>query len=280
LLGVKLPYNFDSPLKATNIIEFWSRWHVTLTRFLTAYIFSPLTLMLTRRRVARRLPTISGRNTTPGAFVMLLAFPTLTTMGLAGLWHGAGYQFLVFGGLHGAALVINHAWRLRRPHWWPMSGAAAVPVRIGCWALTFLVVVIADVFFRAASVGAAVHILQGMAGGSGVTLPMALVSRVPSWLAGSGIHVVGVFESGSDFLKTWGFIGAELFVILALPNSLEMLASHAPALGFKVRPSGHTSLLEVLTWSPSRQWAAGLSAVAALDLLSLGRLSDFIYWHF
>ena len=144
LLGVKLPYNFNSPLKATNIIEFWSRWHVTLTQFLTAYIFSPITLALTRRRVARRLPTIwVGIRR---AFVVLLAFPTMTTMVFAGLWRGAGYQYLVFGALHGVALVTNHAWRLRRPHWWPTLRAEGW---FGCWALTFLFVVIADVFFRA-----------------------------------------------------------------------------------------------------------------------------------
>ena len=76
-------------------------------------------------------------------------------------------------------------------------------------------------------VHAALSILHGMTGGNGMTLPMALTSRLSSLLAVSGIHVVGVFESGNDFVQTWGFILTGLFVILILPNSLEMLAASA-----------------------------------------------------
>ena len=280
LFGVKLPFNFNSPLKATNIIDFWSRWHVTLTRFLTAYIFTPLTIALTRKRAARGLPVVSGRRTTLSAFLIVLAYPTMTTMLLAGVWHGAGYQFLVFGALHGVALVINHAWRLRRPRWWPTEGAAALPAAFGGWALTFLFVVVAMVFFRANSVGAALDILHGMTGANGITLPVALAPYASPLLTPMGLHASGVWESGRDFLQLWGWILAGLFVVLALPNSLEMLAGYDPALGFKVRPAGHTRLLRALAWSPSPGWAVGLSTVTVLGLLSLGRLSDFLYWHF
>ncbi len=280
LFGVKLPFNFNSPLKATNIIDFWSRWHVTLTRFLTAYIFTPLTVALTRKRAERGLPVIAGRRTTFPAFFVVLAYPTMTTMVLAGVWHGAGYQFLVFGALHGVALVVNHAWRLRRPHWWPTTGAAALPAAFSGWVLTFLFVVVAEVFFRAASVGAGLGLLQGMTGANGVTLPMALFSHAGPLLARIGLPATGVWESGLEFVEVWSCILAGLFVVLALPNSLEMLAEHEPALGFKVRPAGHTRLLRALSWSPSPVWAVGLSTVTALGLLSLGRLSDFLYWHF
>src|SRR5205814_7221170 len=132
----------------------WSRWHVTLTRFLTAYIFNPLTLTLSRKRAARGMPIVAGRGTTVGAFVALLVYPTMVTMLLAGLWHGAGYQFLIFGALYGIGLVINHAWRLWKPSGWPVLAGGAVN-RLGAWALTFLVVTAAEVFFRAPSVGTA-----------------------------------------------------------------------------------------------------------------------------
>ncbi len=280
LFGVKLPFNFNSPLKATAIIDYWSRWHITLTRFLTAYIFTPLTLALTRKRAARGLPIVAGRATTPRAFLALLVYPTMMTMVLAGVWHGAGYQFLVFGALHGIALVINHAWRLRKPRWWPTSGAVALPAHLGGWALTFLFVVAAEVFFRAPSVGAALLLLKGMIGANGTTVPMALLPQADALLAWVGLAANGVRESGRDFVALWGWIAAGLFVVLALPNSLEMLARHDPALGFKVRPAGQTRLLRALSWSPSPGWAVGLSAVTALGLLSLGRLSDFLYWHF
>jgi len=273
LFGIKLPPNFNSPLKATNIIDYWARWHMTLTRFLTAYIFTPLTLSLTRKRAAQGLPIMGGRGTTLRAFGVLLAYPTMVTMGLAGVWHGAGYQFLVFGVLHGIALVTNHAWRLRRPHWWPAKGRAA---HLAGWALTFLFVICAEIFFRAASVSAGIGILRGMAGLSGLTLPMALLPHAQAL----GLHAAGVWESGTDFVQLWGWIGAGLFVVLALPNTLELLAAYDPALGFKVRPAGHTRVLRTLAWAPSFAWATGLSAVTAAGLLSLGRLSDFLYWHF
>jgi len=109
--GVRLPPNFDSPLKATNIIDFWLRWHTTLTRFLTAYLYNPLVLWLTRRRFAKGLPVLGTRKPSWGAFFQLLVGPTLLTMFVSGLWHGAGYLFILWGLLHGLYLVINHAWR-------------------------------------------------------------------------------------------------------------------------------------------------------------------------
>ena len=118
LFGIRLPQNFNSPLKASSIIDFWLRWHMTLTRFLTAYIFNPLTLWLTRRRAAKRRPGIVGTRTTVGAFCYLLMFPILLTMFISGLWHGAGYGFIVWGLIHGLYLTINHAWRLIRPRFW------------------------------------------------------------------------------------------------------------------------------------------------------------------
>src|SRR6516225_7576539 len=77
--GIRLPQNFDSPLRASSIIDFWLRWHMTLTRFLTAYIYNPLALWLTRRRLAKGNPGFGGRNTTIGAFIYLLVFPILLT---------------------------------------------------------------------------------------------------------------------------------------------------------------------------------------------------------
>ena len=109
--GVKFPPNFNSPLKATSIIDFWLRWHMTLTRFLTAYIYNPLALWVTRRRAAKGLPMFGGRDTTIGAFVQVLMLPTILTMFVSGFWHGAGYLFILWGVLHGVYLTINHLWR-------------------------------------------------------------------------------------------------------------------------------------------------------------------------
>ena len=95
--GIKLPPNFNSPLRASSIIDFWLRWHMTLTRFLTAYLYNPLVLWLTRRRLKRGRSGFSARNPTIGSFVSLLLVPILTTMFISGLWHGAGYGFILWG---------------------------------------------------------------------------------------------------------------------------------------------------------------------------------------
>jgi D-alanyl-lipoteichoic acid acyltransferase DltB (MBOAT superfamily) len=95
--GIKLPPNFNSPLKASSIIDFWLRWHMTLTRFLTAYIYNPFVLWMTRRRAAKGLSGFGVRNPTIGAFVSLLMVPLITTMFISGLWHGAGYGFIIWG---------------------------------------------------------------------------------------------------------------------------------------------------------------------------------------
>ena len=116
--GIKLPPNFNSPLRASSIVDFWLRWHITLTHFLTAYIYNPLVLGLTRRRIAKGRPGFAGRNPPLGAFVSLLIVPLITTMFIAGLWHGAGYGFIIFGLLHGVYLVINHGWRVYAAHRW------------------------------------------------------------------------------------------------------------------------------------------------------------------
>ena len=127
--GVRLPLNFNSPLKATSIIDFWLRWHMTLTRFLTAYIYNPLVLWLTRRGCAKGCRRWAAAIASVGAFLQLLAGPTLLTMFVSGLWHGAGYLFILWGLLHGVYLTINHAWRLVGPRLWPSKESYARVMR-------------------------------------------------------------------------------------------------------------------------------------------------------
>ena len=140
MFNLRLPLNFNSPYKAAGIIAYWQRWHMTLTRTITLLLYNPIAMWVARRRRTR-----GGI----GGFASLVAMPTFVTMALAGIWHGAGMQFLVFGLLHAAYLSINHAWRMWRPvkPAGPAWHAASV-------LLTYLCVLAASVFFRAASVGA------------------------------------------------------------------------------------------------------------------------------
>lgn len=143
MFGIRLPINFDSPYKATSIIDFWRRWHMTLSRFLRDYLYIPLG---------------GNRHGTLRRYLNLLI-----TMLLGGLWHGAGWTFVIWGALHGAYLVINHLWRemisQRYLQWVPgwmgtLAGGA----------LTFIAVVAAWVVFRADNMAQATVMLNAMFG--------------------------------------------------------------------------------------------------------------------
>ncbi len=170
LFGVRLPPNFNSPLRASSIIDFWLRWHMTLTRFLTAYIYNPLALWLTRRRAARGRPSFAGPNKSPGAFIELLMFPTLLTMLVSGIWHGAGYTFIVWGVLHGLFLTVNHAWRLLGPKLWRDKSRYERFMQPAGFIITFACVAASMVIFRSADLKTAIHLLQGLFGLHGIGL--------------------------------------------------------------------------------------------------------------
>lgn len=122
LFGIKLPENFSSPYKATDIQAFWRRWHITLSRFLRDYLYVPLG---------------GSKHGLPRHFFALMA-----TMLLGGLWHGAGWQFVVWGGLHGVLLATIVVWRRLSHFRLPFTAS---------WALTFVAVMLAWVPFRATS---------------------------------------------------------------------------------------------------------------------------------
>ena len=128
MLGVEIPRNFDKPYSATSIIEFWQRWHISLTNFITSYLYTPILKSFSRRTL------------------FTSAVATLFAMGIAGLWHGGAWTFVIWGFLHGAFLGINQYWRKKNmPH---------IPMFLG-WLLTFVCWTITMVYFGADSVGQA-----------------------------------------------------------------------------------------------------------------------------
>ena len=183
VFGVTFPANFNAPYKARSVIDYWQRWHISLTRFLMSTLHTPLTLAILRHRRARGLASDRRAQRTLTGFATMLALPVAVTMGLAGLWHGAGLTFLVFGLLHAAFLIVNHAWRLWRP-----NGKAAPPTRagtVGAVLLTYLCVLTGAVIFRASTLDSAVSLFTAMLGFNGAVLtydPRGLMDAV--WLAG------------------------------------------------------------------------------------------------
>jgi D-alanyl-lipoteichoic acid acyltransferase DltB (MBOAT superfamily) len=147
MMNIDLPLNFYSPYKATSIIEFWRRWHMTLSRFLRDYLYIPLGG--SRHGVARTYLNL------------------LITMVLGGLWHGAAWTFAIWGGLHGVFLLINHAWR--RYANVDLPSFLAGP-------LTFVCVIIGWVFFRSATFHAALKVVSGMLGRGGLVSSAPLIT--------------------------------------------------------------------------------------------------------
>ncbi len=132
LFNIKLPLNFNSPYKSLDIQDFWRRWHITLGRFLRDYIYIPLG---------------GSRTSEFGIYKNLFV-----TFLIGGIWHGASWMFVIWGALHGIALVVHRAWK-------SLGGNLPRPV---AWILTFLFVHLAWVFFRAENMTVALNILKAM----------------------------------------------------------------------------------------------------------------------
>lgn len=245
MFGIKLPLNFDSPYMSASIVEFWRRWHISLSRFLKDYLYIPLG---------------GSRAGKPRKY-----FNLMTTMLLGGLWHGAGWTFVIWGGLHGLYLVINHGWSaFTRGAGWADSWIA----RCFYHAITFLAVVVAWVLFRAESLPAAMTMLRGMVGLNGVMLPATfqpIIGKVvPSWV---------VF--GSTPVSSWILLALACMLVIAFiaPNTQEIMRRAEPAL-----ESVHSNTW--LAWSLKPAWAFGVGILLALVLGSLGRVSEFLYFQF
>jgi D-alanyl-lipoteichoic acid acyltransferase DltB (MBOAT superfamily) len=281
--GIRLPPNFNSPLRASNIIDYWLRWHMTLTRFLTGYIYNPLALWLTRRRLAKGKPGFGGRNSTVGAFVSLLMFPTVITMFVSGLWHGAGYGFIVWGLLHGFYLTINHGWRVVVARLWPnRTSYDRIMTPVGL-VLTFVSVTAAMVFFRAPTITSAIDLVKGIIGLNGIAVPQALFARLGP--LNSIFHgVVGVIAepwASQNFAKMAIWISFLMFIALACPNTLQILARYEPALGVRLDTTKLAiGRIRIGEWAPSLPWAIAMSAVAAIGIFYIGGPSEFLYWQF
>ena len=257
MFGVRLPINFHSPYKAVNIIEFWRRWHMTLSRFLRDYLYVPLGG--SRKGPARRYINL------------------LLTMLLGGLWHGAGWTFVLWGLLHGIYLCVNHGWRALREALGHDLHRSTVVGRAAACVITFVAVVVGWVVFRADSLPTATAILRGMAGLNGFALP-------DHWLARWGEFGVWLAAHGVPFSDTRGLVRAGLInwlvILLAVvwfaPNTQQIMRHAQPALGVPAHGQG----AGWMRWRPTTWLAVPCAALAVLIVANLHKKSEFLYFQF
>jgi D-alanyl-lipoteichoic acid acyltransferase DltB (MBOAT superfamily) len=257
IFGIRLPLNFNSPYKSVNIIDFWRRWHMTLSRFLRDYLYIPLG---------------GNRYGTTRRHINLMV-----TMILGGLWHGAGWPFIIWGFLHGVYLIINHGWQAISKNFKNYSGSVAVTMIATL--ITFLAVCFSWVFFRATDLITANEILKGLIGAFGIGIPNAIgiqLGNVKSIFEQIGIEFY--LGGGARFVETWIWVTVSALITFLLPNTQEIMRKFEPALDFDSSQES-TSLIKE-TWMPNRAWAVTLGTVSILCLLSLNKPSDFLYFQF
>jgi len=225
LFGIHLPVNFDSPYKSKSIIEFWRSWHITLSRFLRDYLYIPLGG--NRKGKVRRYVNL------------------LLTMLLGGIWHGAGWTFLIWGALHGFYLMVNHFWHSLK------LSSDGILFRLFSWAVTFMAVIVAWVFFRAASLDTALDMLMSMAGGYGLGSLSASALLVPAGL---------------------------LLLAFFMPNTQQIMDYKPPAGTYGAYMAQKIPAL--MQWKPVPVWALFIGTLFALCLMYMTQVSEFIYFQF
>lgn len=230
MMGVELPVNFDSPYQATSIADFWKRWHITLSRFFTHCVYIPL-------GGNRKGMAVTCRN------IMVVFL-------LSGVWHGAGLGFLIWGGLHGGAMVLERLCR----------GKLRIPRPLG-WLLTFLFVNAAWVFFRAANISQALALLGDMCKGGWAAPSPAFADAL----------LLPEFEALATFANLAGMGTQGMFYywlpLLSLPVGMALLALPNP-------------LRQAQDFRP-RAWKALVAVVALVwSVISLSGVATFIYANF
>lgn len=241
MFGIRLPVNFRSPYKATSIVDFWRRWHITLSRFLRDYLYIPLGG--NRRGDVRRYANL------------------MVTMLLGGLWHGAGWTYVVWGGLHGLYLCVNQIWRARFGKTSPTMTGTVVS-----WTVTFLAVVVAWVFFRAATMAGALTMLQAMAG-----LSVAEnVYRHDGIVRTMGLPLLIGGEAA--FALAAALVALGMVIVIALPNIPQIFRYRE----FR-RPPERAAWLG---WRPDGRWVLVSAVALTLALFGMWQRLEFLYFQF
>jgi D-alanyl-lipoteichoic acid acyltransferase DltB (MBOAT superfamily) len=260
MLGVKLPLNFHSPLRAPSIIEYWRRWHMTLQRFILAYVFQPMSLPLNRLAATRGLEGWS-------AFTVAIAIPSFITFVIVGIWHGAGWTFVLYGVMHATYICINQYWRERRARRRRVLRKLKKPITepgpkevLLYQVITLVAVLFSNVLFRARSISDAVSVWKGMIGLDG----------------GSQAALAGL-NLGYGLIAT--LILAVSIVYLA-PNTQQIMRRFDPAYNWRDWKDVARAPLD-WTWKPSMSGLIFAGVVLFLGIMFVQRgQAIFLYFNF
>lgn len=243
LFGIRLPINFNSPYRALSIVDFWRRWHITLSHFLRDYLYIPLG--------GNRSGILGNKGN------------LIITMLLGGLWHGAGWNFIIWGGLHGSYLMINHYWSASLGKQILQSATTQKVYLVLMWLATMLAVIIAWVFFRAETFSGALQILTAMAGQTSATQnAIALVENIPNI----------VF-----------YMTILTFIVALLPNSIQITRNYRPVICTAKKVVQIEGWRRTFMWCPSPKWSMGIALIGIAGLIQIYRLNgltEFIYFNF
>ncbi|MBI3725324.1 MBOAT family protein, partial [bacterium] len=248
LFGPRLPRNFDSPYEATSILDFWRRWHITLSEWFRDYVFMPLSRFFLTRTPLARAPSLAA------------ALAYLTTFTLCGAWHGSSVGFVVWGAYHGLLLgghrFYNDRLSRRREHpihRWRRTRA----FRLAACAFTFVLVTLGWVFFRAETLSRALVVLEGLFGLN------ARTPRGPRELAHLVVQCAAILlVLGATWL---------------LPNTDELMRAETAPAGPEATPAPARTPIR---WKPTLGWAALVAVLAVVSLLSTKETTSFIYFKF
>jgi alginate O-acetyltransferase complex protein AlgI len=266
IFGIILPLNFYSPYKARSITEFWRRWHITLSTFLRDYVYIAL-----------------GGNRKGETQTYLNLFITLF---LGGIWHGAGWTFIIWGSLHGSYLVANHLWvRLSN---YPLFSWLKPAVNFLGWPITFICVVISWVFFRASDPISALNILNSMIGNNGVAIPNAIFVRLgpfQDWLNLLGIETY--FGLGTHFIQNTLWVTCLLPMVILLPNTHDLFSRKETSALSQFSWTRDQAYWPLFKWMQrnfyftlSHGWSIIIALSLSLSILTLLQVSEFLYFQF
>lgn len=253
MFGIRLPVNFRSPYKACSIIDFWRRWHITLSRFLRDYLYIPLGG--NRAGTLRRYANV------------------MITMLLGGLWHGASWTFVAWGAVHGICLVANQLWRsirVRAPKLDAALSRVPQPLRASAaWVATFSIVLASWVLFRATTMQGALSVLHAL---MGTSVPAGAHTFVPAGTIRFADLPWTLSSNGYAAVATM-VVGLGLAITIVLPSTMDVFRYRE----YRSPPQVKRSPWQ---WRPTGWWALGVATALSLSIFGMWQRLEFLYFQF